>query len=253
MPVDRLLELTYLAEQSHFWFRGFRTYVKPAIVRVTAGVARPQILDCGCGTGSNLEILGEHGDAVGFDITRTGVEFARAHGQRVAEASIRDIPFQAASFDVVTCFDVLQALPEDVERVAMAEMWRVLRPGGWLLMHVAALGILHGRHAVLSQDLRRYSPSNLRAVIERGGFEIDRLTFHHASLLPIMLPVRAWHRISAREGAVPAGEGEITVPWAPINAALSALVSLESLASRFVDMPIGSSLMCLARKAPGAP
>ena len=37
--VDRLLELTYRAEQSHFWFRGFRQYMKPALARATAGVA----------------------------------------------------------------------------------------------------------------------------------------------------------------------------------------------------------------------
>jgi hypothetical protein len=54
--------------------------------------------------------------------------------------------------------------------------------------------------------------------------------------------------LSARDGAIPAGEEEITVPSAPVNAALSALVSLEALALRAVNMPIGSSLMCLARK-----
>jgi hypothetical protein len=47
---------------------------------------------------------------------------------------------------------------------------------------------------------------------------------------------------------VAAGEGEITVPMAPVNTALTALVSLEALALRLVNMPIGSSLMCLARK-----
>ena len=75
----------------------------------------------------------------------------------------------------------------------------------------------------------------------------ERLTFDHASLLPILLPLRAWHR-QAAAGEVQAGEAEITVPAMPINAVLSALVSLEALALRVVNMPIGSSLMCLARK-----
>ena len=65
--VDRLLELTYRAEQSHFWFRGFRQYMKPALLRATAGVRSPRILDCGCGTGSNLEMLGPYGRAMGFE------------------------------------------------------------------------------------------------------------------------------------------------------------------------------------------
>ena len=218
------------------------------IARATSGVAAPRILDCGCGTGSNLEMLRPFGDAVGFDLTGTGVAFAYQHGHRVAQASISDIPFASGRFDLVTSFDVFQCLPEEVERSAIREVSRVLKPGGWLLLHVAALEMLHGRHSVLSQEVRRYTPSRLRSVVEGGGFRVERLTFDHASLLPILLPVRAWHRLSARDGAIPAGEGEITVPPPPVNAALSALVSLEALALRVVNMPIGSSLMCLARK-----
>src|SRR5512134_3444698 len=134
--VDRLLELTYRAEQSHFWFRGFRQYMKPALVRATAGVTAPRILDCGCGTGSNLEMLRPYGRAVGFDLTRIGPAFAREHGHRVAQASIAQIPFTTGTFDLVTSFDVFQCLPDPVERDAISEMSRVLKPGGWLLLHV---------------------------------------------------------------------------------------------------------------------
>lgn len=245
--VDRLLELTYRAEQSHFWFRGFRQYMRPALARATAGVSSPRILDCGCGTGSNLEMLRPYGRAVGFDLTRIGPAFAREHGHSVAQASIAQIPFTDSTFDLVTSFDVFQCLPDAAEQSAIAEMARVLKPGGWMLLHVAALEVLHGRHSVLSEEVRRYTPSRLRMIVERGGFRIQRLTFDQASLLPIMLPVRIWHRF-ASGGDVPAGEGEITIPAAPINAALTALVSLEALALRVVNMPIGSSLMCLAQK-----
>ena len=118
----------------------------------------------------------------------------------------------------------------------------------WLLLHVAALEVLHGRHSVLSEEKRRYTRASLRATVERGGFAIERLTYDHCSLLPMMLPLRAWHRLTAKNGVVAAGEGEITVPIAPVNALLTALVSLEALALKAVDMPIGSSLMCLARR-----
>jgi SAM-dependent methyltransferase len=246
--VDRLLELTYQAEQSHFWFRGFRQYMRPAIARATVGVASPRILDCGCGTGSNLEMLKPFGRAVGFDLTRIGTEFAKAHGHRVAQATISDIPFRSGAFDLVTSFDVFQVLPAAVEQAAIHEMWRVLKPGGWLLLHVAALEILHGKHSVLSEETHRHTAGSLRGLVERAGFRIERLTYDQFSLLPMMLPVRMWHRWTARNGVVAAGEGEITVPIAPVNALLTALVSLEALALRAVDMPIGGSLMCLARK-----
>lgn len=246
--MDRLLELTYRAEQSHFWFRGFRQYVTPAIARATAGLVDARILDCGCGTGSNLEMLKPYGRAAGFDLTRIGTEFARSHGHRVAQASIAEIPFTTDTFDLVTSFDVFQVLPDAVEKAAIVEMLRVLKPGGWLLLHVAALDVLHGRHSVLSEEQRRYTRSSLKALVEGAGFRIDRLTYDHCSLLPIMLPVRIWHRVTAENGVVAAGENEITVPAAPLNQALSAVVSLEAFALRFINMPIGSSLMCLARK-----
>jgi len=246
--MDRLLQLTYQAEQSHFWFRGFRQYVRPLLERAVAGVPTPLLIDCGCGTGSNLAMLRQYGAAVGFDVTWRGVAFARAHGHQVSRASIAAIPFPDATFHVATSFDVLQCLPDDVQRVALAEMTRVLKPGGWMVLNVAALDILHGRHSVLSHEYRRYSRPGLRAIVEGAGLRIERLTFVHCSLMPVILPVRLWHRVAAGAGDVPAGEKEITIPMAPVNAALSALVSLEALALRVVDMPVGSSLMCLAQK-----
>ena len=222
--------------------------MKPALAQATAGISRARILDCGCGTGSNLDLLRPYGEAVGFDLTRIGPEFAKAHGHRVAQASISDIPFLSGTFDLVTSFDVFQTLPAAVERSAMIEISRVLKPGGWVLLHVAALDILHGKHSVLSEETRRYTPKSLRTLVDSAGLHVERLTFDHFSLLPMMLPVRMWHRLTAKDGVVAAGEAEITVPVAPVNALLTALVSLEALALRVVNMPLGSSLMCLARK-----
>ena len=97
-------------------------------------------------------MLRPYGRAVGFDLTRIGTEFAKSHGHRVAQASIGDIPFRSGAFDLVTSFDVFQVLPDAVEQSAIREMARVLKPGGWILLHVAALEMLHGRHSVLSEE-----------------------------------------------------------------------------------------------------
>lgn len=245
--MDRLLELTYRAEQTHFWFRGFRQYITPAIARATTGLNNPRILDCGCGTGSNLELLERYGHAFGFDLTRIGTEFAKTHGHAIAQASLSHMPFADATFDLVTSFDVLQVVPDAIEQAGISEMVRVAKPGGWLLLHVAALQILYGRHSVLSQEHRRYTATSLRRLVEDAGFRIERLTYDHLTLMPMMLPVRVWQRLTA-SGEVEAGEAEITPPIAPVNAALTALVSLEALALRGIDMPIGCSLMCLAQK-----
>src|SRR3954470_15238116 len=131
--MDRLLEATARAERDHFWFRGFRRFVEPLLADASRG--RPiEILDCGCGTGHNLHMLRKYGRAYGIDLTWAGLQYARQQGERqVARASAAQLPFAAARFGLVTSFDVIYALEDEVERAALAEMYRVLQPGGSLI------------------------------------------------------------------------------------------------------------------------
>jgi SAM-dependent methyltransferase len=246
--MDRLLEETRQAEQVHFWFRGFRAFVRPLVCDALKGVAAPRILDCGCGTGANLGMLGEFGHASGFDLTWRGLEFARDYGyRRVARASATHIPFRTEGFDLVTAFDLLQVLPDPLEAQALAEMHRVLRPGGGFIVNVAALEVLRGTHAVLGSEVRRYTKRSLERSATRAGFEVVRLSYTNFTLFPLMLAVRIAQRV---RGLPESGEGAIDtqVPPGPVNALLSSMVTLEARAVRAVNMPIGSSVLCLARK-----
>src|SRR5512144_530625 len=109
--MDRLLEATARAERDHFWWRGFRAFVRPALERVARG-GNPRILDVGCGTGANLAMLRRFGRAVGIDLTWSGLAYAHERGERaVGQASATALPFGNDSFDLVTSFDMLQCLP----------------------------------------------------------------------------------------------------------------------------------------------
>lgn len=247
--MDRLLELTHLAEQTHFWFRGFRSFMRPEVARAMDGVPKPLIIDCGCGTGANVSWLSEYGNAFGFDLTWNGLTLGQQMGRtRLTRASIGEIPFPSGIADLATSFDVFQCLPDAVEQQAIGEMWRILKPGGALLLNVAALPLLRGHHAALSQEVRRYTPGRLRPLVEGAGFTIDRLTFVHAALFPVMLPVRLAQRWTSASESIPGGEFDITVPPGPINALLTGLGRVEAAALAVMNMPIGGSLMCRAHK-----
>jgi SAM-dependent methyltransferase len=246
--VDHLLRATARAETRHFWFRGFRAFVTPLLERAAAGVTDARLLDCGCGTGANINLLGTFGRAYGFDLTEVGLRIGREAGRtRLARATVTAAPFPTASFDIVTSFDVLYSLADSDEETAIAEMFRLLKPGGFAIVNVAAMPILRGDHSVLSREVRRYSRSDLRSRMVRAGFLVERLTYTNATLFPVLAIARLIQRRRGLRHESEA-EAEISVPPAPINAIMTAVMQVEALWLRGFDAPFGSSLLCLARK-----
>jgi ubiquinone/menaquinone biosynthesis C-methylase UbiE len=243
--MDRLLQATALAERDHFWFKGFRRFMAPLLADAVRGRQSPTILDCGCGTGHNLQWLRRYGAAVGIDLTWTGLAFARSRGERaIARATAASLPFPDALFDVVTSFDVIYALDDATESAALGEMFRVLRPDGCLVVNVAAMELLKGNHSVLANEIRRYSRATLGNRLTAAGFRIRRMSYTNASILPIVAAVRLVQRASGHEES----HQEISIPPAPLNAALTGALAVEAGLLRLVDMPFGSSLMALAQK-----
>lgn len=246
--LEHLLRATARAEARHFWFRGFRYFVTPLVRQATAGVRAARILDCGCGTGNNLDLLGRFGAAYGFDLTAVGLQIGREAGRRrLVRASTGAIPFKSNAFDLATSFDVLYSLETELERAAMAEMRRILRPGGHVIINVAALESLRGDHSVLSREVRRYDRRSLSRLLAEHGFQIVRMTYTNAVLFPPLLIARALQR---RRGLRPeeSADREMRVPAAPLNLLMTAALRLESGWVRLVNNPFGSSLLCLARK-----
>jgi SAM-dependent methyltransferase len=243
-----LLRATAEAETRHFWFRGFRAFVIPLVRQALDGRPSPRILDCGCGTGANVDLLSQFGKAFGFDLSATGVGLGHTAGRRrLVQATVTAAPFPTEAFDLVTSFDVLYSLASRDERAAIAEMYRLTRPGGHILINVAAMNILRGDHSVLSREVRRYHRADLRRLLTAAGFSIVRLTYTNFALFPALAASRLWQRwrgLPPEEKA----QGEISVPWPPLNAVLTGIVRLESLWIRRFDAPFGSSLLCLARR-----
>jgi SAM-dependent methyltransferase len=246
--VDRLLRATAQAEARHFWFRGFRAFVVPLVRRATRDRPHARILDCGCGTGANVALLNREGVAFGFDLAETGLQIGHASGRRrLARASVTAVPFPTAHFDLVTSFDVIYSLDDRDERTALGEMFRVLKPGGFAIVNVAALESLRGDHSVLSHEVRRYTRDLLRRRLEAAGFAIERLTYTNVVLSVPLFVTRALQRRRGLRREEEAQQ-EISVPPAPLNALLSGVLWIESLWIERFDAPFGSSLLCLARK-----
>src|SRR6185436_19940449 len=73
------------------------------------------ILDVGCGTGANLEMLSQFGMAEGVDVSAEALEFCRERGlQQVKQGAAEALPYANDSFDLVTGLDVVEHLDDDV-------------------------------------------------------------------------------------------------------------------------------------------
>jgi SAM-dependent methyltransferase len=243
--VDRLLDLTRQAEANHFWYHGFRSYLLPVFAQAVAGKSHARILDVGCGTGYNLSLLARHGDVTGLDLNARGLAHARAMGHPLVLADSARLPFAGGSFDLVTSFDMMQCIPTD--REAVREMARVAKPGGVIVISMAALEILHGDHSEAWQEYRRYTRASARALAEQAGLRVERVSFMFAALFPLLLVSRGVQRLTRRFRDV-RDDTDITIPAAPVNAILSGLLRVEAALSRRIGMPVGSSVLVVARK-----
>jgi ubiquinone/menaquinone biosynthesis C-methylase UbiE len=220
--------------------------VTPLLERAVDNRTNLRLLDCGCGTGNNVTMIGGYGQAFGFDYTLSGLlAGARAGRRRLVQATAAAMPYPDGTFDVVTSFDMLQVLPDAVEAAAIGEIARVLKPGGALVPNVAAMRVLHGHHALLSEEARRYSRTELRTKLSAAGLSVVSITHTNATLFPVMLAVRAAQRLRGAEARV----ADIAIPPAPVNALFGALLALEARVVRHIALPVGSSILCLARKA----
>jgi SAM-dependent methyltransferase len=244
--MDRMLAATALAEDTHYWFLGLRRTAEMMLVQITGGKQLDLIVDCGAGTGRNLDWLSRHGRAIGVELTPLALEAGRLRRRRLVRGTVAELPVASAVADLTTSFDVLYCLDDESESRALAEMWRVLKPGGLGLFNVAALDVLRGSHSTLTHEVRRYTHARLSDRLRRSGFHVERMTFTNMSLFAPALAVRGLERLTGR--AAEASEHDLRVPAAPLNAVLNACLIAEAAWLRVGNLPIGTSLMAIARK-----
>jgi SAM-dependent methyltransferase len=243
--MERMLEETARAEDAHFWFIGLRRNARQLLEAALAGKTSLSILDCGAGTGRNLDWLSDYGRATGIELTPTALDVARAHRRPVVQATVRALPIADQTMDLVTSFDVLYCLDDETEARAIAEMRRVLKPGGLVLVNVAALDMLRGAHSSLTHEVRRYTRQGLSVRLARGGFRIERMTFTNATLFPVALVKRGLERLTGRAAE---SSDDLHVPPAPVNALFNAVSAAEAAWLRIANLPIGTSILAVARK-----
>ena len=230
----------FLAEERQWWYAGMREISDALLDR--AGAAMPLLLDAGCGTGNNLLHLARRGRTVGVDLSEEALRFCRRRGVRAVRGSLLRLPFSDQTFDCVTSFDVLYHRWVTNDAEAVAELARVLRPGGVLLVRVPALKLLWGAHDEAVQSRHRYTRPELRSLLASAGLTVLRASYANFFLFPLLAARRTLDRLTGRHGS------DVQFLSPPVERAFLALLRLEARLVPWMSLPVGASLFALARK-----
>lgn len=230
-------------EDVHWWFASRRAIVE-AMIGQLGLPAHAEILEPGCGTGGNLRMLARHGSVYAMDSESLALGYAGALGcAEVRPGRLPDqIPFEDRCFDLIVMTDVLEHLDRDLE--SLSALRERLKPGGFLLLTVPAWQWMWSRHDLTHHHLRRYTRRDLGAALVTAGYAITYLSYYNFVLFPVIALARLAERLAPKE----AENGELLkLPPAPLNRMLTTIFSSERHLLRHMRLPVGVSLLAIAR------
>jgi SAM-dependent methyltransferase len=265
----------FAQEESFWWYQGLRRLVEQEMRRELPGLpgegrsrgdtsstsadaaggaaARPlRILDAGCGTGGMTQRLAAQGSVTGLDWSPLALDLARRRGSLAwTRGSVERLPFRTGTFDLVVSLDVLYHRGVGSDLLALQELRRCLRPGGSLIVNLPAFESLRSSHDAAVHTARRYRRRPLTTLLSDAGLIPGRVTYWNAILLPGLIAIRHRRRRPHAAGG-PAVASDVRALPGPVNNILAGILTVERAWLARWDLPVGLSILAVARKPSGA-
>jgi SAM-dependent methyltransferase len=247
-------KLMYDLEDDHWWFCGKRKLIKLLIQQYyysnkhslteVTGKERPLVMDIGCGTGKMLEELSQFADAIGCDYNIDAVEFCRKRGNfLLIQASAENIPLLNKSLNIVFILGVLNHREIKDDQKVLNEVFRILKPGGILIITEPALQFLYSEHDKTQHSKHRYNKREMREMLTKATFEIIKLSYYDIILFPLSFLYRMIRKIfPARQ------RSDIFYTPNLLNRILRSILFFEAKLLRKIDFSIGLSVFAVAQK-----
>jgi SAM-dependent methyltransferase len=178
----------------------------------------------------------------GLDLSPRALSYAAARGERrLVRGNVGQLPFREASFDLVVSADVLYHRAVGDDEGALAELRRVCRPGGVVLLNLPAHAWLTADHDRAIHTARRYARRDLRRLAARTALDVVRLSYFNCLLFPLAAAVR----LASRRGLA---RSDVRALPRPLDAALARLLEAEGRLLLRVPLPWGLSLFAVLRR-----
>lgn len=240
----------YDLEETYWWFRGHRL-ISFMLIEKYREKSQNKILDVGCGTGINMTYLRKYGDVYGSDVSEEALKFCKTRGLKYVKISPAEkLDYQDNSFDIVTSFGVLCCVQDDFQ--ALREMFRVCKPNGTILITTPAIEFLYSKlkteHDLSQHTTRRHSKKRMSKIVESAGFEIQRLTHFNMFLCPIVIAFRVLKKIIHPNIKKEKAKSDMKPLPYLVNELLFSILRFEIFLIRRFNLPIGLTLICVAKK-----
>ena len=227
-------------DQRHWWYRARRAILADLIRREVAPPADARILEIGCGTGHNLEMLGRFGqlEAIELDDESRAIAEKRL-GRGIMSARLPELAgIPDRHYDMIAALDVIEHIDDDVG--AIAAIATRLKPGGKFIMTVPAHPWMWSAHDTVNHHKRRYSKRGLRQLIEGSPLRLQKIGYFNSLLFPLAIADRIASKLRGKDDA------DVKLPSAPVNSALETVFAAERHLVGRLPLPPGLSLFAVA-------
>jgi ubiquinone/menaquinone biosynthesis C-methylase UbiE len=245
-----------IEEDKHWWFAGRTWSLLNMIDRLVEPDGQKQVLDIGCGAGNMFHHLARYGTVVGVDNNPRPLAVARERGYDVREGLAEDLPLGEDAFDLVSLLDTVEHCDDDM--AVLRECYRVCAPGGYLVVTVPAFMWLWSHNDVLNDHKRRYTAKELREKLVRIGFRVRRMTYNNFLVFPMAAGLVLLRKKAEQEpdlGSPHFDDESYQVEMEPapplLNTVLRGVTWTESQILRWLSLPVGTSIICIAGKPAG--
>lgn len=227
-------------DQRHWWYRARRDVLAHLIRREAMPPAGGRILEIGCGTGHNLEMLRTFGDVDALELDEEARTIAEQRlGRTVMSAPLPELAgVRDREYDLIAALDVIEHIDDD--RSALGAIAAKLKRGGKFVMTVPAHQWMWSAHDVVNHHKRRYSKASLRRLVEGSPLKLGKVGYFNSLLFPLAVADRLSSKMRGKDDA------DVKLPSAPLNAALQGIFAAERHLVGRLPLPPGLSLFAVA-------